>query len=78
MAPVIVAKTADPSVLGILVNFAKGAPYYLPEQRTSDADLLELEARLEKTPCYSGRPFEEVIFPRHKTEELLRQRWSAA
>jgi hypothetical protein len=78
MAPVVVAKTADRSVLGILVDFAKAAPYYLPEQGSTDADLPALEAQLEKTPCYAGRPFEQVIFPRRKTEELLRQRWSAA
>lgn len=78
MTPVIVAKTADRSVLGILVDFAKGAPYYLPEQWSSDSELVKLEARLEETPCYAGRAFEEVIFPRRKTEELLRQRWSAA
>jgi len=77
MDPVVVAKTADRSVVGILVDFAKGAPYYLPEQ-WSDADLVELEARLEETPCYAGRGFDKVIFPRRKTEELLRQRWSAA
>lgn len=75
MVPVVVAKTADRSVLGILVDFAKGAPYYLPERRSSDADLLALETRLEETPCYTSLPFEKVIFPREKTEELLRQRW---
>jgi hypothetical protein len=78
MVPVVVAKTADRSVVGILVDFAKGAPYYLHEQGFSDSDLVSLEEGLEKTPCYAGRTFEEVIFPRHKAEQLLQQRWFAA
>lgn len=78
MVPVVVAKTADRSVLGILVDFAKGAPYYLPAQGSSDTALVSLEESLEKTPCYAGRTFEEVIFPRRKAEQLLQQRWSAA
>ncbi|HXK40114.1 MAG TPA: hypothetical protein VJ837_04750 [Candidatus Paceibacterota bacterium] len=78
MAPVVVAKTADRSVLGILVDFSNTAPYFLPERGLSESDLVSLEHRLEKTPCYASRRFEEVIFPRRKAEQLLQQRWSAA
>ena len=73
MKPVIVAKTTDRSVLGILVDYAKMMPYYA--ERWDEAGFRAAESLLSETPCYAGRPFEQVIFPRRKTPELLRERW---
>jgi hypothetical protein len=76
MSPVLVAKTVDRSVLGSLVDFAKLIPYYLPEGRWDDDALREVEDRLSKTPCRVARGWEDVIFPRDKTRELLQTTWS--
>ncbi len=77
MAQVIVQKTIDRAVLGILVDFAKAVPHYLDNAASNDDGLASVEDRLEETPCFSGRRFEDVVFPRDKTARLLEQRWSA-
>lgn len=77
MSPVLVRKTSDRSVLGILVDFAKSIPYYLEVGIWDENALPLVEDLLAKTPCYAGRRFEEVVFPDRKTSELLAERWHA-
>lgn len=77
MAPVEVAKTADRSVLGILVDFAKSVPYYVGPGSLDELALRRAESRLADTPCYSGGKYEQVVFPKRKGPELLDARWGA-
>lgn len=76
MLPVTVAKTVDRSVLGILVDFAQSVPYFA--NGTDDRDLRNAESLLADTPCYAGRSFDQVVFPRDKTPELLMARWGSS
>ena len=73
MSPVIVTRTVDRSVLGIMVDFAKALPYYPPP--VDEAALRKIESLLEETPCFAGKRSEEVVFPTRKTQELLHRRW---
>jgi hypothetical protein len=75
MAPVEVAPSADRSVVGIMVDFAKSVPYYLKDGYCSDSTLRYIEGRLSETPCHAGRSFDRVIFPKKKAAELLRLKW---
>lgn len=69
MSPVLVARTADRSILGILVDFTKAVRYYPPPW---DDDKLRLvEAQLAETPCFAGRPGNGVVFPDVKAPALL-------
>ena len=77
MNPVLVQKTVDRAVVGILVDFAKAVPYHVKSPPSDIGALEALEDQLEETPCYSGRRFEDVIFPRDKTAQLLSTRWDA-
>ena len=77
MSPVRIAKTTDRSVLGIIVDFAKGIPFYLEAGGWDETTLLFVERRLAETPCYAARRSEEVVFPDKKTPELLAGRWHA-
>lgn len=77
MSPVVVQKTVDRAVLGIMVDLAKAVPHYIGRASAGDNNLAFVEDRLEETPCFSGRRFQDVVFPRDKTLELLRERWSA-
>lgn len=76
MRPVIIGPTVDRSVLGSLVDFAKSVPYYLPEAGWDDGSLWKAEDLLAETPCRVARRSEDVIFPRDKTPELLKEKWS--
>lgn len=75
MHPVIVASTADRSVLGIMVDFAKCARYYLGKDRT-ELGFVDLEDYLAETPCYAGSA-DRVVFPKSKAPNLLREKWLA-
>jgi hypothetical protein len=76
MDPVHVAATTDRSVLGILTDFSRTLPYYLPAQSWGEQDLFEAERILADTPCYASRKHEETIWPKQRAVELLRRRWS--
>lgn len=75
MAPVAIGPTIDRSVLGIMIDFAKSVPYYLEPGHWNDGDLRLVEERLAETPCHTGRPFDQVIFPDKKAPELLHVKW---
>jgi hypothetical protein len=75
LVPVLVARTVDRSVLGILVDFAKSIPRYAAGR--DELDLTYIESHLSDTPCYAGRRYDEVIFPKKKALELLRAKWGA-
>ena len=77
MTPVAVAPTVDRSVVGIMVDFAKAIPSYLPAGVWDERALSVVEARLAETPCHAARPFEEVVFPERKAPALLVARWHA-
>lgn len=75
MAPVVVAKTANRSVVGVLVECAYLAPPYVGPARLDDAELRVIESRLERVPWFAGKRREDVVFAADKTRELLRERW---
>ena len=76
MAPVQIAATVDRSVLGIMVDFAKGVPYYLEAGRWDATALGVVEDRLAETPCHAGKPSDQVIFPETKAPALLTAKWA--
>ena len=76
MHPVLVGPTIDRSVVGIMVDFAKGVPYYLDAGSWDDSSLAFVEQRLAETPCHAGKPSDHVVFPDAKAPELLAARWA--
>lgn len=79
MERVVVGKTRDRAVLGIMVDFAKALPHYIQHTGALNTrDLGSVEAKLETTPCYVSQSFENVVFPRDRAIKLLDSRWSAA
>ena len=76
MAPVVVAKTNDRSVLGSLNDFAKVLPYYLESQMDEPDPVAAAERKLERTPCRATRPLKDSLFPDLKTRELLEATWN--
>jgi hypothetical protein len=77
MSEVGVAKTADRSVLGIMVDFADATAAYLPIRGWDKTTLPFVEARLAETPCFSSRSFGDTIFPLDATRTALSDRWGA-
>jgi hypothetical protein len=77
MTTVVIAPTVDRSVLGIMVDFAKGIPYYLEPGQWDEAALRTVEERLAETPCHAGGGSDRVIFPEKKAPELLCAKWLA-
>lgn len=75
MGSVAVGPTADRSVVGTMVDFAKAVPYYLERGHWNEATLELVEERLAETPCHAARPSGQVIFPDRKAPDLLRARW---
>src|SRR5512138_2618475 len=75
LSSVAVARTANRSVVGQMVDFAKMLPFYLPKDGWTERDLKVAEDRLAETPCRSGGRFEDVIFPREATIRLLESKW---
>jgi len=75
MTPVQIAATADRSVLGIMVDFAKSVPYYL-ERGWDDAALGVAEARLAETPCHAGKASDHVVLPEDKAPAVLAAKWA--
>ena len=75
MREVRVCATNNRSIVGSMIEFAKMAPYYLPDASTWDADVLPFaEGMLEHTPCRcSGR---DTIWPDLEAPALLAARWS--
>lgn len=71
-----VAPTADKSVLGILTDFCRTLPYYLPSQAWGEHEMFEAERKLADTPCFVTRKYEDTIWPKEMAVKLLRQRWS--
>ncbi len=76
MSVVAVAKTADRSVTGQMVDFAKHLTYYMPETAWSDRDLRVAEGKLAEMPCRASGPFDKVIFPQDAALRLLADAWS--
>ena len=74
MREVRVGGTNNRSIVGSMIEFAKMAPYYLPDASTWDEDVLPFaEGMLEHTPCRcSGR---DTIWPDREAPALLAARW---
>lgn len=77
MSPVIVSKTQDRSVLGILVDFGKLMSYILPDV-WNEGDFIDIEAHFAETPCFVTRGFRETVFPKDAVPRLLEARWGPA
>ena len=77
METVMIGPTIDRSVLGIMVDFAKGLPHYLEPGPWDETALIGVEQRLAETPCRASQRSERVIFPDSKAPELLRMQWMA-
>jgi hypothetical protein len=75
MMPVHIGATVDRSVLGIMVDFAKGVPYFLADG-FNDSALARVEDQLGRTPCHAGKAADRVIFPDRKAPELLTAKWA--
>jgi hypothetical protein len=81
LTPVRVARTADQSVLGTLVNFTKELPYHLPIGGWDETSLPFLELRLGETPCHAPgdrRSNYHALWPARDAVRLLMERWNAA
>ena len=76
MTPVRIGATVDRSVLGIMVDFANGVPYYLEAGSWDESALEVIEDRLAETPCHAGKPSDQVVFPEKKAPELLITKWA--
>ena len=77
MSPVVVAATRDRSVVGIMVDYAKAVPFHLELGVWDDTSLPRVETQLAQTPCFAGRPFEQVVFPHKAAPSLLQSKWWA-
>jgi hypothetical protein len=77
MRPVVIGRTVDRSVLGIMVDFAKAVPYHLEPGQWNDDTLALVESRLAETPCHAARSADRVIFPDKSAPDLLRSKWLA-
>jgi len=62
MTPIVVGRTADRSVVGIMVDFALCLPFYL-DPGWNERTLPSVEDKLAQTPCHASRPFAQVVFP---------------
>jgi hypothetical protein len=78
MTTVAIAPTVDRSVLGVMVDFAKMAPYHLEPGRWDEATLEMVEERLAQTPCRTSRSSDRVVFPDREVLTVLRAKWSAS
>jgi hypothetical protein len=74
MATVAIEPTISKSVLGSMVDFAKGIPYYLTPGQWNEASLVEVEDRLAETPCRVLGPSDRVIVPERSAPQLL-EKW---
>ena len=77
MSSVAIGPTTDRSVLGILVDFVKAAPFHLEPGQWDEGTLRTVEERLAETPCHAARPDSQVIFPEKKAPEVLMTKWLA-
>ena len=78
MSDVVVTKTIDRSVVGILVEFAHAIPFFLARGAWNETTLPFLETWLAQTPCYAGRPGDGCVFPDRDTPPRLASRWLAS
>jgi hypothetical protein len=60
-----------------MVDFAKSVPYHWDPGYWNESALQFVEDHLAEAPCYAGRSFNDVIVPKHKAPDLLRDRWLA-
>jgi hypothetical protein len=75
MSPVVIAPTADRSVVGIMIQIAKELPLHLEIGGWDETTLSVVEAQLARTPWHAGRRDSEVVWPDRKIHPLLADRW---
>jgi hypothetical protein len=75
MSPVIVGPTADRSVLGTMVDFAKTIPYYVFRANWDESQQRDIEDKLGETPCRVSAKSNNTIWPSRESARLLRSRW---
>jgi hypothetical protein len=73
MNPVVTAPTADRSVVGIILDFAKAMSFYDGDLRTEQG-LNDLADWLAETPCHA-KGDARVVFPNRRAPERLRTKW---
>ena len=76
MDPVLVDRTSDRSVLGILTDFGQTLPYHLTWGEWSPEELAAVEEQLGETPCQASR--RDTVWPNRRASELLLRRWSSS
>jgi len=78
MRPVAVAPTVNRSVLGVMADFARNAPYWLEPGPLTLENLEFIEESLGRTPCHAGKALARVIIPCEKAPQLLHAKWLAS
>jgi hypothetical protein len=77
MDRVLVSKTGNRAVVGIMVDFANMIPYHLDRGAWDESTLPFIEAKLAGAPCFSSRSGEQTVFPDLATRAVLAERWGA-
>jgi hypothetical protein len=75
MSPVVIAPTADRSVIGIMIQIANELPAHLEIGAWDESTLPIVEAQIAQTPWHAGRRQDEVIWPDRAIHDLLLKRW---
>jgi len=75
MNPVLIDRTSDRSVLGILTDFGRSLPYHLTRGEWSSEELARAEEQLGETPCHASRS--DAVWPNRRASELLWRHWSS-
>ena len=76
MAPVVVTKTVDRSVVGIMVECVRDIPYFLERGAWDESTLPSLERWLAETPWRASQ--RECVFTEIATPQRLAAKWHAS
>jgi hypothetical protein len=74
LAPVLIGRTCDRSVVGTLVEFARMAPAHLAG--VTDVELVDTEAWLSRVPARPADHHAQYHFPDRAALAMLEQRWA--
>jgi hypothetical protein len=77
MAPIGVSKTANASIMGVVVDFGYAVETHLPIRAWDETTLPFVEAAISETPCFASRRVGQVIVPELDSPTALADRWGA-